>query len=281
MSSTVDIASSFIQGAPPSELADVVKDIKALTSDDDPSLIAKLKPAFQKYNEEQLTAVKLTGGNDYALISSYNKLSSSSSSQYYDTASSTSFEFDHTTSKASSPQSYTHDTQHSSLVQSILKSLTSHFAEHYPPSSSSSAFTVCPTPDDSQIAILISSTKSSPKNFLSGQWRSTFLFDPALTTLSGALKVNVHYYEDGNVALTTKKEIENVDVGGSDGASVVRKIAAIEKQYQEEVNRTIVGMNENSFKGLRRQLPVTRQKVEWERIRGYALGSDLRGEAKR
>ncbi len=65
MSSTVDITSSFIQGAPPSELADVVKDIKALTSDDDPSLIAKLKPAFQKYNEEQLVAVKLPGANDY------------------------------------------------------------------------------------------------------------------------------------------------------------------------------------------------------------------------
>merc|ERR1712169_146037 len=272
MSSTVDITSSFIQGAPPSELADVVKDIKALTSDDDPSLIAKLKPAFQKYNEEQLVAVKLPGANDYVLISSYNRLpSSSSGSQYYDTASSTSFEFDHTTSKASSPQSYTHDTQHSSLVQSILKSLTSHFAEHYPPSSSS-AYTACATPDDSQIAILMSSTKSSPKNFL---------FGPVSSTVSGSLKVNVHYYEDGNVALTTKKEVENVDIGGSDGASVVRKIAAIEKQYQEEVNRTIVGMNENSFKGLRRQLPVTRQKVEWERIRGYALGSDLRGEAKR
>lgn len=83
------------------------------------------------------------------------------------------------------------------------------------------------------------------------------------------------------MALTTSKKIDGVAVEGSDGASIVRKIAAIEKQYQEEVNRTIVGMNENSFKALRRQLPVTRQKVEWEKVRGYGLGSDLRGEAKR
>ncbi|KAJ9634702.1 uncharacterized protein PV06_07096 [Exophiala oligosperma] len=279
MGSTVDIASSFIEGAPPSELADVVKDIKALTSDDEPDLIAKLKPAFQKYNEEQLVAVKLPGASDYVLVSSYNKISSSPP-RYYDSASSTSFEFDHTTAKASSPQSYTHETQHSTLVQSILKSLSAHFSEHYPPTSSA-AFTACATPDDSQIAVLISSTKSSPKNFISGQWRSRFLFDPASSSLSGSIRVNVHYYEDGNVALTTKKEIDGVDVGGSDGGSVVRKIAAIEKQYQEEVNRTIVGMNESSFKNLRRQLPVTRQKVEWEKIRGYGLGSDLRGEAKR
>lgn len=139
---------------------------------------------------------------------------------------------------------------------------------------------MCATADDAQIAILLSSTKSSPKNFLSGQWRSTFLYEPSASTLGANMTVNVHYYEDGNVALTTAKTVEPVAVEG-DAVGVVRKIAAIEKQYQEEVNRTIVGMNETSFKALRRQLPVTRQKVEWEKIRGYGLGSDLRGEAKR
>ena len=37
-------------------------DIKALTSDD-PSLLQKAQPAFQNYNEEQLTWVKLPGGS--------------------------------------------------------------------------------------------------------------------------------------------------------------------------------------------------------------------------
>jgi capping protein (actin filament) muscle Z-line, alpha len=69
-------------------------------------------------------------------------------------------------------------------------------------------------------------------------------------------------------------------VDGS-GDAIARKVAALEKQYQEEVNRGFVGMNEGMFKGLRRQLPVTRQRVEWEKIRGYGLGSDLRGEAGR
>ncbi|KIX03948.1 uncharacterized protein Z518_07501 [Rhinocladiella mackenziei CBS 650.93] len=277
MGSTIDITSSFIEGAPPGELQEVVKDIRALTSDDDPALIAKLKPSFEKYNEEQMVAVKLPGASEHVLISAYNKLPSSN--RYYDTQSSSSFEFDHTASKPTSPQSYTHNTQHSSLIQSILKPLSSHFAEHYPPASSS-AYTVCATPGDTQIAILVSTTKASPKNFLSGRWRSVFLYDPSSSTLSGTIKVDVHYYEDGNVALSTTKSIDAASVDG-DGASIVRKIAAIEKQYQEEVNRAFVGMNETSFKALRRQLPVTRQKVEWEKIRGYGLGGDLRGEAKR
>jgi F-actin capping protein alpha subunit len=63
MSSTVDIASSFIEGTPPGELSDVVNDVKALTSDKDPTLVSKLKPAFKRYNEEQLTAVKLPGSS--------------------------------------------------------------------------------------------------------------------------------------------------------------------------------------------------------------------------
>ncbi len=92
--------------------------------------------------------------------------------------------------------------------------------------------------------------------------------------------MNVHYYEDGNVALSTSKTIADVEVEGK-GDAVVRKIAALEKQYQEEVNRAFVGMNEGAFKGLRRQLPVTRQRMEWEKIRGYGLGGDLRGEGKR
>ena len=65
MGSTVEITSSFIESAPPGELQDVVKDIKTLTSDDDPALITKLKHAFEKYNEEQMIAVKLTGASDH------------------------------------------------------------------------------------------------------------------------------------------------------------------------------------------------------------------------
>jgi len=90
----------------------------------------------------------------------------------------------------------------------------------------------------------------------------------------------VHYYEDGNVALTTTKPV-SIPSAGSSASEIIHKIASAEKAYQEELNRSFVAMNEQSFKGLRRQLPVTRQKVEWEKVGGYRLGSDLRGGATR
>ncbi len=62
MNATIDICSAFIEGAPPGELNEVVNDIKTLTSDDQ-DLIQQLRPAFQKYNEEQLVTVKLPGAS--------------------------------------------------------------------------------------------------------------------------------------------------------------------------------------------------------------------------
>jgi len=66
MSST-EVVSSFIEGSPPGELTEVVKAIKALTSDSDPALLQnpKVKAAFQRYNESQLVCAKLPGGTQH------------------------------------------------------------------------------------------------------------------------------------------------------------------------------------------------------------------------
>ena len=63
--------------------------------------------------------------------------------------------------------------------------------------------------------------------------------------------------------------------------TVVRDIALAEKKYQEELNRGFTNLSEGAFKGLRRQLPITRQKVEWDKIAGYRLGQDIGGGSAR
>jgi len=163
------------------------------------------------------------------------------------------------------------------LTASLLKSLSIYFGEHYP-ASSASAYSVCTSSDT--VTVLIVANKYSPSNFWNGRWRSTFHYNLATQVLTGEIQVNVHYYEDGNVALTTTKPVEIDNVSDS-GAEIVRRIGQVERGYQEELNRAFVNLSEGSFKGLRRQLPVTRQKVEWEKVGGYKLGADLRGGAGR
>lgn len=73
----------------------------------------ELGPAFQKYNEEQFTTVKLPGSSDPVLVSSHNSLGDG---RYYDVESSSSFDFDHAAQKASGVQSHSLESQHSDLV---------------------------------------------------------------------------------------------------------------------------------------------------------------------
>lgn len=86
--------------------------------------------------------------------------------------------------------------------------------------------------------------------------------------------MDVHYYEDGNVRLLTDKPV-SVSVGQSSGSAseIVRSIAQVERRYQEELNRAFANLSEGAFKSLRRQLPVTRRKVEWEKVGGYRVRS--------
>ncbi|KAK0830547.1 F-actin-capping protein subunit alpha [Friedmanniomyces endolithicus] len=248
MASKSATVSSFVQSAPPGEV-----DIKALAPDE----VRSLEPAFKKYNEEQYSTVKLPGSSEAVLISAYNTLNGG---RYFDSISQKSFE------TASNAQSHTPDTRHADIVRSLLKSFSAAATEHFP----SSRFGVFPTDSDSSIAILLVANKYSPQNFWNGRWRSTYLLDPTNNSVTGTIKVDVHYYEDGNVRMSTNKKVE---MSGSSPDEIVREIAKAENKFQEALNRAFSTLAEGSFKGLRRQLPVTRQRVEWEKIAGYRTRS--------
>ncbi|OHX01266.1 2-oxoisovalerate dehydrogenase e1 beta subunit [Colletotrichum incanum] len=268
----IETVSSFVEGAPPGELADVIADIKSLTISD-PEIVSSLEPAFEKYNEEQFVTVKLPGGSQQVIISSHSSLGDG---QYFDVESSTSFSFDHTTQKASNVQSYVLESANADLIKSTLKSLGPYVQEHFP----NAAYGVYPTANDTQVAVIIVSNKYSPNNFWNGRWRSLYIFDPSSSNLEGSVKVDVHYYEDGNVRLLTNRPSQ-ASVSSGTGAGIVKEISTSEKKYQEELNRGFTNLSEGAFKGLRRQLPVTRQKIEWDKITSYRLGQDIGGGARR
>jgi capping protein alpha len=109
-----------------------------------------------------------------------------------------------------------------------------------------------------------------------GRWRSLYIFSPSESALTGSIKVDVHYYEDGNVRLLTTKPVLS-SISSVSASTIVREIAVVEKKYQEELNKGFNNLSEGAFKGLRRQLPITRQKIEWDKIAGYRLGQDIGG----
>lgn len=265
MPSDAAIISAFVADAPPGELSNVVADIESLTGKS-----ANLDDAFEKYNEEQFVTVQLPGssGKEVAIVSEWSRLGGG---RYFDPSSATSFAFDHKTQKASAVQSQAVEGE---AVQSILKALGIYAKEHY----ERPAYGVYAL-DGGRVGVLIASNKYSPQNFWNGRWRARYIYDPSASTVTGSIRVDVHYYEDGNVRLLTDKP-QTASVSGS-GVNVVREIAALEKTYQEELNKKFLALSEGAFKGLRRQLPVTRQKIEWEKVASYRLGQDIGGGGRK
>lgn len=150
------------------------------------------------------------------------------------------------------------------MIRSLQQAFKTASAEHFP----SSAIGIYPT--SNTIALVLVANKYSPQNFWNGRWRSTYTFDPSASSLSGNVKIDVHYYEDGNVRMNTTKKVEVGSVSGG-AEAVVKEIAKAENKFQEELNRAFTALAEGSFKGLRRQLPVTRQRMEWEKYQGYRV----------
>ncbi|VBB79960.1 Putative F-actin-capping protein subunit alpha [Podospora comata] len=286
MSSNTAIISSFVEGAPPGELANVIEgmsfllhsslataDIKAITGPD-PNLIKNLSPAFQKYNEEQFITAKLPGGSSQVIISEFSALGEG---RYFDSESQSSFEFDHSTGKAANVQSHVLEGEQASLVKSTLNTVGTYVKEHYP----NAAYGAYPIENDTKVAVVIVANKYSPHNFWNGRWRSFYIYDPSSNSLEGSIKVDVHYYEDGNVRLLTDKKVNASVSAGRSADGIAREISTAEKKYQEDLNRSFTQLSEGAFKALRRQLPVTRQKIEWDKVASYRLGQDIGGGSVR
>ncbi|KAK4665878.1 F-actin-capping protein subunit alpha [Podospora pseudopauciseta] len=313
MSSNTAIISSFVEGAPPGEAClffctplllqpvpelpilpkratpssaldlhpcwsrttrlTVRVDIKAITGPD-PNLIKNLSPAFQKYNEEQFITAKLPGGSSQVIISEFSALGEG---RYFDSESQSSFEFDHSTGKAANVQSHVLEGEQASLVKSTLSTVGTYVKEHYP----NAAYGAYPIENDTKVAVVIVANKYSPHNFWNGRWRSFYIYDPSSNSLEGSIKVDVHYYEDGNVRLLTDKKVSASVSAGRAADGIAREISTAEKKYQEDLNRSFTQLSEGAFKALRRQLPVTRQKIEWDKVASYRLGQDIGGGSVR
>lgn len=90
----------------------MINDIKALTINE-PELVSQLGPAFERYNEDQFVTAKLPGSAQQVVISEHSSLGNG---RYYDVESSSSFDFDHTTLKASNVQSHVLEGPQAELV---------------------------------------------------------------------------------------------------------------------------------------------------------------------
>ncbi|PWN53002.1 subunits of heterodimeric actin filament capping protein Capz [Violaceomyces palustris] len=139
-----------------------------------------------------------------------------------------------------------------------------------------------PVEKDYKFVTNIVGNRYNLSNFWSGRWRSSYTYDPKLSTLTCSIQVQVHYFENGNVQLNTSKPCAvtlpspSAEADPKDLAKALAKLVEKhENEYQKALERSYDELSEKAFKALRRLLPVTRQKIDWDKVMNYKLGSEL------
>ncbi|KIM43348.1 hypothetical protein M413DRAFT_444180 [Hebeloma cylindrosporum] len=275
-------AANFLLQSPPGEINDVLNDIRNIISDDD-LLQEGIQPALREYNIEQFTVVDVPDTNHQSIISEAAREGDSleSEERFLDPRSKISFLFDHLSLEASDPVPFepdeTHEPYRSALEAASLSYLKAHFTDGV-----TSVFS--PKDGSSRYVIQIVANKYNPTNFWAGRWRSEYIVDLTSNRVSGKMLINIHYYEQGNVQLATSHtvsfDIPPAVVSASPNTAASKILALIEGEegkYQISLSDTYQEMGEKTFKGLRRALPLTRQKLDWDKVMGYKLGAELSG----
>ncbi|KAF7791418.1 hypothetical protein EIP86_002434 [Pleurotus ostreatoroseus] len=195
--------------------------------------------------------------------------------RFWDPRSRTSFRFDHLTLEASDPEPVEpwgeSEPFRVALENASLAYLSGHFHDGV-----TSVFSTQNDPE--RFIVQLVANKYNPSNYWSGRWRSEYIVNLAQRKIEGKIFLNVHYYEQGNVQLSTTHTI-SLEIppaitstnASSSASKILALIEAEEARYQMGLNAAYQEMGDKTFKGLRRALPMTRAKLDWDRVRLLTL----------
>lgn len=117
--------------------------------------------------------------------------------------------------------------------------------------------------------ILISSHNINKKSYWSGEWLSLWELTKGQPSwiLTGTVRVNTFYYEEGNIQFHLETSFsETIPFNDDDNTlarEVIGKIQSCENKVQTELDQVYNNFSDNYIKPLRRKIPVTGTKMNW------------------
>ncbi|KAL4352981.1 hypothetical protein GQ457_06G023760 [Hibiscus cannabinus] len=285
------IAKWFLINAPAGEIQYVAKDLKSVLKDDDVYNEAAAV-AFPIYNKSHLIYLKMPGGYGDVLVTPYGELQDN---EYLDPKTAQVVIVDHVKQVCKRVRPATDEELPSPYIEeyryALEAELLKYAAEAYPKGSCAVYCTngkdVEGPGSDFELVVVISAARNSPHNFCNGSWRAIwnieFRDDIQVLELKGKCQVGAHYFEEGNVQLDAKRECRDSTMfqGPDDTATaVVHLIRRHENEYMASLEGSYFDLSDNTFKELRRKLPVTRTLFPWHNTMQFNLKREIAEELR-
>ncbi|EEY62586.1 F-actin-capping protein subunit alpha, putative [Phytophthora infestans T30-4] len=117
------------------------------------------------------------------------------------------------------------------------------------------------------------------RNYWGGRWKSRWEVDLTANPakIKGNIQLHVHYFENGNLQLQNSKDIDEeitVQRPGGLGDAILRVMKEAEDDLQSNLEDMYINMSEETFKEMRRVMPVTQTKMEWS-LHAHRTAKDL------
>ncbi|RHZ20210.1 hypothetical protein DYB37_003827 [Aphanomyces astaci] len=255
----LNVAKGFLLASPPGEVRDVSKDVakllpRGLLSD------TALRGILHTYNVENSLPVQIPNEDESKRLVVCQE-GEVDVGHYLDTHGRKVWGFDHVTQE---------------ILAQDVQDASARFTSSLEPLPDRGGAAVFAT--DSTITIVLSTERVSLRNFWSGRWKSKWTLtnvSPDAATLAGRIDLHVHYFEDGNLQLQSHKDVAPVPVTGESLAQAVLAVLRAEEHVvHSNLEDMYINMTEETFKEMRRVMPVTQTKMEWN-LYAHRTAKDL------
>jgi len=262
----LNIATYFIMNSPSVEVHDVMADVQKLLSD--PSVLgeSQMNKILKDYNIDQLTTAPDPANEQSLLMVCAAGLVDEN--HFLDPSTGRVVKFDHRKQRFTevTERKQVLDEQIAKYRASIAKAVEGYVNENY---KGGKCITASFGADNGKVSVCISAKNTNLANFWTGSWRGVYTVNvdrQGQAELKGSIRINVHYFEDGNVQLHSNLEkAMNINISNEDATAkeVAKAIEKIETDFQVQLEDMYVNMHRTTFKAMRRFYPVTREKMNW------------------
>lgn len=248
------VIDNLMESSPPCNLKEIDRLLTLILFDPEDSLL--IKNSLEKYIKKQ------TGIFSHEYIASkFNK--HPNSNKYVDYINKKLFNVDLKSYKAIDFEDHFPEIDYPDFYNDLVLEIEKYGRDHFP---SFFAFTIVPI-NKNETVIIIIGQKFKNVNFFTGQWKSYYKIDSS-HNIEGQINLDIYYCENGNLRLQYDENVKE-KISTINASYIIKTIKDLEDSITLKIMENFNNLNQKSFKNLRRLLPVTKSKINWNSVVGF------------